>query len=155
MLLVQAITEVPMELKDRMLAIMSLGDAHDMDAVLEQLAPDAEWITPSGPQRGHAAIQEWLSPFWRGFSSFTHTIDHVVQSADTAYAEGVWTGVHDGPLVTPEGELPPTGRTVSFRFAIGTTGDADKLRSVRVYFDQLAFLGQLGVLPEPAGAASS
>jgi ketosteroid isomerase-like protein len=144
-----------MELKDRLLAIMSLADAHDIDGVLEQLAPDAEWVTPSGPQRGHAAIQAWLSPFWGAFSSFAHTVDRVAQSGDTAYAEGVWSGVHDGPLATPEGEVPPTGRTVSFRFAVGTSGDADKVRSVRVYFDQLEFLGQLGLLPEPAAGASS
>ena len=54
----------------------------------------------------------------------------------------------------PDGEVPPTGRTISFRFAIAATRDpnGEQAKSVRLYFDQLEFLGQLGVLPEGAAA---
>jgi hypothetical protein len=50
----------------------------------------------------------------------------------------------------PDGEVPPTGRNVSFRFAMAATRDPNgqQARSVNLYFDNLEFLGQLGVLPE-------
>jgi hypothetical protein len=43
---------------------------------------------------------------------------------------------------------------VSFRFAIAGTraADGEHIGSVHLYFDQLEFLGQLGVLPESAAA---
>jgi hypothetical protein len=68
------------------------------------------------------------------------------------FAEGTWTGLNDGPLVMPDGEAPATGRTVSFRFAIAVTVDEDAAHAtgLNLYFDQLEFLAQLGLVPEPA-----
>ena len=70
------------------------------------------------------------------------------------FAEGTWTGTHDGTIPLPDGEVPATGRTVSFRFAIAATRDpsGERAKSVNLYFDNLEFLGQLGVLPESAAA---
>jgi hypothetical protein len=55
---------------------------------------------------------------------------------------------------TPQGEVPATGREVALRFAVVVRGDVElgQARSVHLYFDQLEFLGQLGLIPEPAAA---
>lgn len=55
-----------------------------------------------------------------------------------------------GPLITPEGELPATGRRVTVPFAlVGTTRD-ERLATVHNYHDRLEFLAQLGLMPAPA-----
>jgi ketosteroid isomerase-like protein len=143
-----------MGLKETFVDTLHKSDSRDFDGFLAALAPDCEWIVPGAAMRGPEQAKEWLVPFWQAFSSFRHDFDRVVDAGDIVYAEGTWQGVHDGALPTPQGELPPTGATVSFRFAVAAEGDAARLTSVRVYFDQLEFLGQLGVLPDPAAATA-
>jgi hypothetical protein len=135
---------------------MRRTDSGDHEGFLALQGPDAEWLVPGAELHGLDEIRPWLSQFWQAFSSYKHEHSGLVEVDGTVYGEGVWTGVNDGPLVTPDGhELPPTGRTISFRFAIVVESDseAQQARSVHVYFDQLEFLGQLGLLPEPAAAA--
>jgi hypothetical protein len=51
-------------------------------------------------------------------------------------------------------EIPPTGKPVSFRFAMAVERrpGAEVASAVDIYFDQLDFLGQLGLIPAPAAA---
>ena len=104
--------------------------------------------------RGRDEIRAWIDPFDRAFPDFSHELTRVVEDEDAAYAEGVFRGTHTGPLPTPQGDVPATGREVSFRFALVVSGNLEsgQASSVNVYFDQLEFLGQLGLLPEPAVA---
>jgi hypothetical protein len=57
------------------------------------------------------------------------------------------TGTHDGVLHTPDGDVAPTGRAVELRFASVYVTDGDTLKSEQLFFDQMDFLGQLGLLP--------
>jgi ketosteroid isomerase-like protein len=76
----------------------------------------------------------------------------VAELDGTVYADGVFRGVNEGPMETPEGVLPATGRPLAMRFAIHLEVENELIARVRLYFDQLEFLGQLGLLPEPAAA---
>src|SRR5437899_652308 len=111
------------------------SDSRDHEGFLAMQAPDCEWVVPGAELHGRDEVREWLEAFWQGFSSYKHLIDRVVESGDTVFAEGTWSGLHDGPLVTPEGEIPPTGKTVGFRFAIVIDGDLDAghARSAHIY----------------------
>jgi predicted ester cyclase len=142
-----------MSIKELYLEAMALNDGGEHDAFLAKQAPDCVWVVPGvGELRGREAVREWLTPFWTAFSSFRHDHTRVVADGDTVIAEGIWTGTHDGPMATPMGELPATGRTISFPFAVSVSGDLEGglAQSVRVYFDSLALLAQLGAMPEPA-----
>jgi hypothetical protein len=134
---------------------MRRTDAGEQEGFLTLFSDDCHWIVPGAEFHSREELRGWLTPFWQGFSTFRHDIHRAVAETDDAvFAEGTWTGTHDGTIPMPDGELPPTGRTVSFRFAIAATRDPDgeQAKSVRLYFDQLEFLGQLGVLPESAAA---
>jgi hypothetical protein len=119
-------------------------------------ADDAVWQVPGATLRGKDELRGWLQPFWQAFSTSRHELARVYEvGPDCVMAEGVFTGAHDGPLPMPDGtELPPTGKTVAFRFAMSITREpgAEVANAVDVYFDQLEFLGQLGLLPAPAAA---
>ncbi|HEX7297930.1 MAG TPA: nuclear transport factor 2 family protein [Solirubrobacteraceae bacterium] len=133
------------------------SDARDLEGFVGMFAPDCEWVAPGTEARGHDALREYLQPFWLGFSRYHHEISRTVEGGDDVVAvEGTWNGVNDGPLLTPEGQqMPATGRAVTLHFVMVGTRDADSelIRSVHLYFDQIEFLGQLGLLPEPAAAA--
>ena len=46
-----------------------------------------------------------------------HEIVRSFTDGDTAIIEGVFTARHTGPMPTPDGQIPPTGNTVSFPFS--------------------------------------
>jgi predicted ester cyclase len=145
-----------MTTKQLFLESMRRTDAREHDGYLALQAADCEWVVPVAELCGREQVQEWLRAFWQAFSSYRHEIRRVVDDGDCVYAEGVFSGVQDGPLTTPDGVLPATGKSVALRFAM-VVSDHDlasgTARSVHLYFDQLEFLGQLGLLPEPATAA--
>jgi ketosteroid isomerase-like protein len=130
-------------------------DSGDQEGFLALMADDCRWRVPGAELRGKEQLVEWITPFWQGFSTFRHDLARTVAESDElVFGEGTWTGTNDGPLVMPDGELPPSGRTVSLPFAIAATRapDGERIESVHLYFDQVGFLGQLGVLPESAAA---
>ncbi|MEA2469930.1 MAG: hypothetical protein QOE38_929 [Thermoleophilaceae bacterium] len=141
-----------MTAKELFLEAMRRTDAGNHEGFLALQADDAEWRVPGAEVNGKEELLGWMQPFWQGFSNYRHDFVRVVQNDSVVFAEGTWTGVNDGPLITPDGEAPSTGRTVSFRFAIAVTVDevVGQATAVNLYFDQLEFLGQLGLVPEMA-----
>ena len=138
--------------KELFLEAMRRQDSGDHEGFLAMQAEDCEWVVPGAALSGRDAVREWTTPFNEAFSESRHECVRVEEIGNTVYAEGIWHGVNDGPLQTPQGEVPPTGKEVALRFAVVVTGelDAGVARSVHLYFDQLEFLGQLGLIPEPA-----
>jgi hypothetical protein len=144
-----------MTAKELFLEAMRRTDAGDEDGFVALQAPDCTWITPNAELNGRDELRAWLAPWWAGFpTERRHELTRVVELDDTVYAEGVFHGVNGGAMETPEGILPATGRPLAMRFAIVVDGDvvAGHATAVHLYFDQLGFLGQLGLLPEPAAA---
>jgi ketosteroid isomerase-like protein len=64
--------------------------------------------------------------------------------------EGVYSGTHTGVLATPQGDLLPTGRKLELRFRDVFQVKAGKAVAHRLYFDNVEFLTQLGLMPQPA-----
>jgi ADP-ribosyl-[dinitrogen reductase] hydrolase len=63
--------------------------------------------------------------------------------------DGYFVGTHTAPLPTPTGEdIPATGKPVRVRACDIATVQNGVITSHRFYFDQMEFLGQLGLLPE-------
>jgi ketosteroid isomerase-like protein len=141
--------------KELFIEALRRSDAGDHEGFLDLQADDAHWIVPGTIElQGKHELRGWLGVFWQAFGSYRHEITSIENAGSAVFAEGTWTGIHDGPLLAPDGEVPPTGRTASFRWAIALEIDesAGVARSVRLYYDQLEFLAQLGLVPEPAAA---
>jgi len=137
------------------LEAMRRSDAGELDGFVALQAPDCTWSTPSGELHGRDELREYLGVWLAGFpTDRVHALDRVVEIDGTVYAEGTFNGVNEGEMATPQGVLPATGRPVAMRFAIVVDVDvaAGWAGAVRLYFDQLGFLGQLGLLPEPTAA---
>jgi predicted ester cyclase len=120
-------------------------NAHDDDA--EPWAADAELLAPGGQANGRDAVLGFLGVFHEAFPDIRLEIKQLLTDGSAAAAEGSLSGTHTGVLHTPNGDVAPTGRAVEFRWAAVYVTEGDTLKSEHLFFDQMDFLGQLGLLP--------
>ena len=92
-----------------------------------------------------------MATYNEAFPDGRHEVE-IATVGEKAFVEGTWRGTHTGTLRTPEGDVPATGREVVDRFAGVIESRDGRFTSVRVYWDMLAFMAQLGLVPEPAAA---
>jgi steroid delta-isomerase-like uncharacterized protein len=79
----------------------------------------------------------------------------VVLFADGEYVveQARYMGTHTGPLRSPNGvEVPATGKQFDFPFVAIFRVQSGKIRSIRIYYDQIELFTQLGLMP---GATST
>jgi ketosteroid isomerase-like protein len=134
------------------LRMLELTDRQDWAAREALLSPDCDVLTPAGRLWGRAATTAYSKPLVSAFGDARHQVDLVATAGDVVVLEGTWIATHTGPLATPGGEVPPTGRTINLPFAATMRVDGEHVASMHVYFDQLAFLGQLGLAPQSQAA---
>jgi predicted ester cyclase len=137
---------------------LARNDANDLDGFVGMMAADVEWVTPEGPIHGRDGVREYVGRFREAFPDGRHTIERAVESGSTVAVEGHWTGTHTGAFATPQGDVPPTGQTVTMTFALFVDGDLDarQCRRAGIYMDHMGLAAQLGLIPEPqaTGAVS-
>ncbi len=132
--------------------VIELTDRQDWPAREALLTPDCTVFTPQGVLRGRAATTAFSRPFVGAFSGARHQIDLIVSSGDDVVVEGLWTGTHTEPLVTPGGEIPATGKAINLPFVAIHRVSGELIASLHLYFDQLTLMGQLGLVPHPQAA---
>ena len=122
----------------------------DLDAAKRLYAPNAVAETPDeGTLRGPDQIVAWLGGFTTAFPDASYELTGGHESGDTAIDEGYLVGTNSGPLPMPTGEsMPATGKGVRLRSCDAATVESGRITSHRFYYDQMDFLGQLGLAPE-------
>lgn len=134
------------EVMDRLTAAVTTKP--DLEILAELFAEDAVAITPDGEFHGRDDIVAWWRQMTEAVPDATYEPVNAYEVGDTAIDEGYFKGRNTGPLRLPSGEtLPATDKEVSVRGVDFATVLDGRIISYRVYFDQMAFLGQLGLLP--------
>ncbi|CAM5705057.1 SnoaL-like domain-containing protein OS=Streptomyces aurantiogriseus OX=66870 GN=GCM10010251_64680 PE=4 SV=1 [Streptomyces aurantiogriseus] len=78
---------------------------------------------------------------------------HSYEIGTTAIDEGYFSGRNTGPLQLPDGKsLPATHKEVKVRGVDLATVVDGRIVSYRLYFDQLEFLGQLGLVSDQSSS---
>ena len=140
------------ETMDRVTAAVMSGDR---DVLGQLYAADAVAETPEGPRlQGGAAIADYLLTFKRAFPDASFESARKYEAGDTAIDEGYFVGTHTGVLTSPAGDVPPTGRRLRLRDCDMITVKDGVAVSHRFYYDQLDFMGQLGLTETGAAAGS-
>lgn len=121
----------------------------DVEGLAALYAADGVVHDPLSPEpvRGREAIAAVFAAFKRAIPDMEWRLARpLLEDGDRIAFEVEVTGVNGGPLVTPEGELPPTGRAVSVEMGLFETVNADGLiAEERAYFDATGFATQLGL----------
>jgi len=114
----------------------------------EIMSPDVVTIDPgAGRIEGIEAFLAFEEVFHRAFPDGRLESRGAIESGDIAIAEGIFSGTHTGPLEGPAGTVPPTGKSLELPFCDVFRIADGKIVEHRVYYDQMAFLGQLGLVP--------
>jgi len=125
----------------------------DAAAAAALLADDLDFQTPSGPVPNAEAAVGFVSAYTTGFPDSSFDISLWVEAGDTAVAEGVWRGTNSGPMATPQGVLPATGKSVAVPFTTVFEARDGKISAHRAYWDNAGFMMQLGMTPTSDGGA--
>jgi predicted ester cyclase len=88
-----------------------------------------------------------MAVFQEAFPNLRLEMQQLLTEGPGAAAEGIMTGTHAGVFHTPNGDVAPTGRAIELRWAAVYVTEGDTLKSEHLFFDQMDFLGQLGLLP--------
>ena len=124
-----------------------IAAVNDRDSDADPWAADAEIVAPGGQASGRDGVIGFLAMFQEAFPDLRLEIEHLLTEGSAAAAEGIMTGTHDGVFHTPNGDVAPTGRALALRWAAVYVTEGDTLKSEHLFFDQMDFLGQLGLLP--------
>ncbi|MBV9796635.1 MAG: nuclear transport factor 2 family protein [Solirubrobacterales bacterium] len=127
-------------------------NAHDMDGFAEVVADDVVVVAPGMRCAGKPAFVEFYGGWLQAFHDAHIEVHHVHFLDDIAVEEGTFSGTHDGVLPTPNGEIPPTGRSVSVPYIHVLRYRNGLHVSFNLAFDRLLMLEQLGLIPAPAPA---
>src|SRR5215203_2156089 len=105
--------------------------------------PDVETILPGGMHlQGPEAVTAVLQSFRDAFPDIRHEIVDVVEAGDKIAVELKVIATHTGTFRSPQGDVPPTGRSVVWESVDVVTTRDGKIASWHTYFDQMAFLAQ-------------
>jgi steroid delta-isomerase-like uncharacterized protein len=128
--------------------------ADDYEAMAGLVDPDVECRMPLGVVlRGTAELFPLLRSYHAAIPDLGVEVVSAVEEGDRLALELRVTGHHTGTMVTPQGELPPTGNEV-----LVESVDVIQVRDGRIvtwhaYYDPIPFLTQLGAMPAPAASA--
>lgn len=125
---------------------LGLIDAQDLDGVRAAVTSEARTQAPGVDLHGPEAIAGWVNVFNRAFPDLRHQVKATVEVDGTCWAEIQATGTHTGPLASPQGDIPATGKPFVLDYAEVARVEGGRLVSEHIYFDQLGFMQQLGLL---------
>lgn len=136
-----------------MSAMLDLVKAHyaattrgDLDAATDGFDPEVETVTPNGTLKGVDEFRALGQAFLTAVPDQRLELIRSFEVGDTLIVEGVYSGTHTGPLVGASGTIPATGNAFAFPFVDIFEVRAGKCVSHRIYWDNVTFLSQLGVM---------
>jgi steroid delta-isomerase-like uncharacterized protein len=117
------------------------------DRVREVVAPNVVY-DEVGTHRTINGVNDVVDA-WKGWATAipdsTASFDRATADGDTVTLEVTWRGTHTGPLQTPNGTIPPSGKPIEVRAAQVVEVADGKAKRIRHYFDMGTILHQIGV----------
>ena len=104
-----------------------------------------------GTQRrlqGGDAILPAMKGWKQAMPDVKGTVTHTIASGNEVVLEVNWKGTHTGPMETPGGTIPPSGRSQTTPAAWIFEFEAGRVKESRQYFDMVTFLQQIGAMPQ-------
>jgi steroid delta-isomerase-like uncharacterized protein len=136
--------------------LYSSWNERDFDRTAELMADDGEIVLVGSGTRfvGPEGVKEFDHMWADAFPDGEVEIDELISAGDTVVVQYTGRGTQTGPLRSPAGEIPATGRSVTLQLCDVIRFENGKIASLLTYFDSASLLTQLGVMPG-AGVATA
>jgi steroid delta-isomerase-like uncharacterized protein len=132
---------------------VELYNAGDLDACMDLYAVDAVQRMHDGTFEGRDAIRDRLARDLDAFADANYVVDSFVGAGDKFADEWTFTGTNTGPFRLPDGtEVPATGKRVEIKGMELVEVRDGKIVVDNLYYDFMAAVAQLGLVPEGATA---
>jgi steroid delta-isomerase-like uncharacterized protein len=138
-----ATAQANIDLQNRIYALFSAGKMAD---VLRLATDDVvvEMIPFGQIHHGHGGFREFMTAFATAFPDLRIEPRRQIADDGRVAAEFVAHGTHKGPLMTPNGPIPPTGKKVVFTVCEVWDIRDGKVCGLRNYQDAASILRQIG-----------
>ncbi len=134
---------------------MKAFNAHDLEALARDAAPDIEATAPGDIKlKGPQAVKEFNDNFIKAFPDARVEATKIHAQGATVIVEGIFTGTHDGTMKTPMGDVPATGRKVKGEFIQVFEVDRGLVKRNNLIYDQVQLMTQLGLAPAAPNPAA-
>ena len=135
--------------RDTAVRLLQAFNAHDEEAIGALCAPNSRLEAPGDVRLlGKDALVSHAMALFNGFPDARITAQNELVSGPRVMQEFIFEGRHSGLLVGAVGTLPATGRKVVVRGVIVGRYERKVAIDVRLYYDQLDVLTQLGLTPQ-------
>lgn len=127
---------------------MRAFNAHDEEGTRALTAPDARLTAPPDiTLEGEPAVTGYGMAWLNAFPDARITVTHQTSGGSTVVQEFTFEGTHSAPFTGPTGEIPATNQRLVGRGAQAVDVRDGRISDVRLYFDQIQVLTQLGLMP--------
>lgn len=123
----------------------------DQDRFVSQHAEEVAMHDPTlrEPVQGRTALGEWFHGLFEMFPDYKVEKTRLFGNGDWVCLEYIESGTMKGPIKGPSGNVPPTGKSFRSDCCVVCRVSGRKISEVRVYYDVLGLMGQLGLGPGP------
>ena len=141
-----------MSREDHATVIHSLFDAfntRDLTRAASLVTPDLDLVDVAAGYTFHGSegLLQWFGGFLTAGPDAKAEIVTTIVAGDWVATEHIGSFTHTGPLLTPGGEIAPTGRRVELQIAEFYQMKEGKISLLRAYYDAATMMRQLGLLP--------
>jgi steroid delta-isomerase-like uncharacterized protein len=130
--------------------VYRLFNEGDLEAAADYADPQLEiqLLAMGQTFSGRDGFMDFMSSFRTAFPDITIEVTRQVSDGDHVVSESTWNATHNGPLMSPDGEIPATGKSVTGAriCEVWTIRDGKVSRLVN-YQDPAFWLRQLGLVP--------
>ena len=135
---------------------MKAFNEKDVERVRELSADDYEFVDFASGERytGRDGSAEQAQTWFSAFPDLEIEIENHIDAGEWQVVEARARGTNTGPLATPAGELPATGRGVDIPFCTVVRVRGGEAFSVHDYYDAAAMMMQLGLMPDPSATTA-
>ena len=132
--------------ENRALARRAWEAVDNPDLLEEVYAPDVVWHEPDQVLRGLEQAKQFVTTYRTAFPDLNITVEDQIAEGDKVVTRVTLRGTHEGET---EEFGPPTGRQIEGEGVTISRIEGGKIVEDWDSYDNLSFLQQLGLVPEP------
>jgi len=135
--------------RDTAVRLLQAFNAHDEEAIGTLCAPNSRLEAPGEVRLlGRDALVSRAVALFNGFPDARITAQNELVGGPRVMHEFIFEGTHSGLLLGAVGSIPATGGKVVVRGVLVGRYERKLAIDVRLYYDQLDVLTQLGLTPQ-------